>query len=47
MNFLKANGMTTAFLEVNDSNVTKAKQLYEKVGFREARNRSFYEKNIA
>ena len=28
MNFLKANGMTTAFLEVDDSNVAKAKQLY-------------------
>jgi ribosomal protein S18 acetylase RimI-like enzyme len=47
MNFLKANGMTTAFLGVDDSNVTKAKQLYEKVGFKVIWKQSFYEKNIA
>jgi ribosomal protein S18 acetylase RimI-like enzyme len=47
MNFLKANGMTTAMLGVDDSNVTKAKQLYEKVGFKVIWKQSFYEKNIA
>jgi ribosomal protein S18 acetylase RimI-like enzyme len=47
MNFLKAKGMTTAMLGVDDSNVTKAKQLYEKVGFREVWKQSFYEKSIA
>jgi ribosomal protein S18 acetylase RimI-like enzyme len=47
MNFLKAKGMATAMLGVDDSNVTKAKQLYEKVGFREVWKQSFYEKNIA
>jgi len=46
MNFLKAKGMTTAMLGVDDSNVTKAKQLYVNVGFREVWNQSFYEKNI-
>jgi ribosomal protein S18 acetylase RimI-like enzyme len=47
MNFLKANGMTTAFLGVDNSNVTKAKQLYEKVGFKVIWKQSFYEKSIA
>jgi len=47
MNFLKAKGMTAVMLGVDDSNVTKAKQLYEKVGFREIWKQSFYEKNIA
>jgi ribosomal protein S18 acetylase RimI-like enzyme len=47
MNFLKAEGMTTAMLGVDDSNVTKAKQLCEKVGFREVWKQSFYEKSIA
>ena len=47
MNFLKANGIATAMLGVDDSNVTKAKQLYEKVGFREVWKQSFYEKSIA
>jgi len=46
MNFLKTNGMTTAMLGVDDWNVTKAKQLYEKVGFKEVWKQSFYEKNI-
>jgi ribosomal protein S18 acetylase RimI-like enzyme len=47
MNFLKANGIATAMLGVDDSNVTKAKQLYEKVGFREVWKQLFYEKIIA
>jgi ribosomal protein S18 acetylase RimI-like enzyme len=47
MNFLKANGMTTAILGVDDWNVTKAKQLYEKVGFKVIWKESSYEKNIA
>ena len=47
MNFLKDNGMTTAMLGVDDWNLTKAKQLYEKVGFREVWKQSFYEKSIA
>jgi ribosomal protein S18 acetylase RimI-like enzyme len=47
MNFLRAKGMTTAMLGVDDSNVTKAKQLYEKVGFKEVWKQSFYEKSIA
>jgi ribosomal protein S18 acetylase RimI-like enzyme len=47
MNFLKAEDMITAMLGVDDSNVTKAKQLYEKVGFREVWKQSFYEKSIA
>ena len=34
-------------LTVDDTNVTKAKQLYVKVGFTEARKWSFYEKRIA
>ena len=47
MNFLKTKGMTTALLGVDDWNVTKAKQLYEKVGFREVWKQSFYEKNTS
>ena len=47
MNFLKAKGVAEAMLTVDDSNVTKAKQLYEKVGFAEAWKWSFYEKRIA
>ena len=47
MNFLKDNGMTTAMLGVDDWNVTKAKQLYEKVGFKVVWKESSYEKNIA
>jgi len=39
--------MTTAMLGVDDWNLTKAKQLYEKVGFKEVWKQSFYEKNIA
>jgi ribosomal protein S18 acetylase RimI-like enzyme len=47
LNFLKANGMTTAMLGVDDSNVTKAKHLYEKVGFKATWKQLIYEKNIA
>jgi ribosomal protein S18 acetylase RimI-like enzyme len=45
MNFLKDNGMTTAMLGVDDWNVTKARQLYEKVGFKVVWKESSYEKN--
>ena len=47
MNFLKAKGMTTAILGVDDWNVTKAKHLYEKVGFKVVWKGSSYERNIA
>jgi ribosomal protein S18 acetylase RimI-like enzyme len=47
MNFLKAKGVAAVMLTVDDSNVTKAKQLYEKVGFAEAWKWSFHEKRIA
>ena len=47
LNFLKANGMTTAMLGVDDSNVTRAKHLYEKVGFKETWKQLIYEKKIA
>jgi len=47
MNFLKAQGVAEVMLTVDDSNVTKAKQLYEMVGFTEAWKWSFYEKRIA
>jgi ribosomal protein S18 acetylase RimI-like enzyme len=47
MNFLKDNGMTTAMLGVDDWNVTKARQLYENVGFKVVWKESSYEKNIA
>lgn len=47
MNFLKDNGMTTAMLGVDDWNVTKAKQLYEKVGFKVVWKESSYEKRLA
>jgi ribosomal protein S18 acetylase RimI-like enzyme len=47
MNFLKDNGMTTAMLGVDDWNVTKAKQLYEKVGFKVVWKESSYEKKLA
>ena len=47
MNFLKAKGVASVMLAVDDSNVTKAKQLYEKVGFTEAWKQSVCEKRIA
>ena len=47
MNFLKDNGMTTAMLGVDDWNVTKAKQLYENVGFKVFWRVSSYEKKLA
>ena len=47
MNLLKHMGMTTARLAVDDWNVTKAIQLYEKVGFKIARKEIFYEKDLA
>ena len=47
MNFLKDNGMTTAMLGVDDWNVTKAKQLYENVGFKAVWKESSYEKKLA
>jgi ribosomal protein S18 acetylase RimI-like enzyme len=46
MNQLKAKGMTVAMLGVDDWNVTKAMQLYEKVGFKVARKEVAYEKTI-
>jgi ribosomal protein S18 acetylase RimI-like enzyme len=46
MNLLKRMGMTTARLVVDDSNVTKAKRLYEKVGFKVARKDFVYERNL-
>jgi len=46
MNLLKAKGMTVAMLGVDDSNVTKAMHLYEKVGFKVARKDLAYEKSI-
>jgi mycothiol synthase len=46
MNLLKQMGMTTAMLAVDDWNVTKAIQLYEKVGFKIARKEIAYEKNL-
>jgi ribosomal protein S18 acetylase RimI-like enzyme len=47
MNFLKAQGVAEVMLTVDDSNVTKAKQLYEKVGFTEFWKQSVYEKSVA
>ncbi len=46
MDTLKANGMTTAMLGVDDWNVTKAMKLYEKVGFNVTKKDFTYEKNI-
>ena len=46
METLKAKGMTTAMLGVDDWNVTKAMRLYEKVGFKVAKKDLTYEKNI-
>jgi GNAT superfamily N-acetyltransferase len=47
MSFLKGKGVAAVMLTVDDFNVTKAKQLYEKVGFAEAWKWSVYEKRIA
>ncbi len=46
MNLQKAKGMTVGMLGVDDWNVTKAMQLYEKVGFKVAKKDVAYEKNI-
>lgn len=43
---LKAKDMTTVMLGVDDSNVTKAMKLYEKVGFKLAKKDLTFEKNI-
>jgi len=46
MGRLKAMGMNTAMLGVDDWNVTKAMKLYEKVGFKVAKKDLAYERNI-
>lgn len=46
MDRLKAMGMNTAMLGVDDWNVTKAMTLYEKVGFKVAKKDLAYEKDI-
>ncbi len=46
METLKAKGMTTAMLGVDDLNVTKAMKLYEKVGFKVAKKDLTYEKEF-
>jgi mycothiol synthase len=46
MRRLKAMGMTSAMLGVDDWNVTKAMHLYEKVGFKVARKELAYERSI-
>ena len=46
METLKANGMTTAMLGVDDWNVTKAMKLYEKVGFKVTKKDLTYEKTL-
>ena len=46
MSLLKAKGMTTAMLGVDDWNVTEAMRLYEKVGFKVARKEVVYERNM-
>jgi ribosomal protein S18 acetylase RimI-like enzyme len=47
MDFLKVKGVAEVMIQVDDSNVTKPKQLYEKVGFTEFWKQSIYEKRIA
>jgi mycothiol synthase len=47
MNFLKSKGMNEAMLGVDDTNVTKAIKLYEKVGFKIAKKEFTYLKNTA
>lgn len=44
--FLKSKGMSEAMLGVDDTNVTKAIKLYEKVGFKIAKKEFTYLKNI-
>jgi mycothiol synthase len=46
MRRLKAMGMNSAMLGVDDWNVTKAMKLYEKVGFKVAKKDMAYERNI-
>ncbi len=46
MSLLRRMGMSTAMLAVDDWNVTKAIQLYEKVGFKVARKEIAYEKDL-
>jgi mycothiol synthase len=46
MEFLKSKGMTEAMLGVDDTNPTKAIELYKKVGFRIAKKEFTYQKNI-
>jgi GNAT superfamily N-acetyltransferase len=46
MDWLKAMGMNTAMLGVDDWNVTKAMTLYEKVGFKVAKKDLAYEKDL-
>ncbi len=44
---LKAKGMTTVMLGVDDMNVTNAQKLYEKVGFTVKKKDLTYERNLA
>ncbi len=46
MRRLKAMGMTTAMLGVDDGNVTQAPKLYEKVGFKVAKKDLAYERDL-
>ncbi len=46
MRRLKAMGMTTAMLGVDDWNVTEAMKLYEKAGFKVAKKDMAYEKDL-
>lgn len=46
MNFLNSKGMNEAMLGVDDTNVTKALKLNEKVGFKIAKKEFTYLKNI-
>lgn len=46
METLKAKGMTTVLLGVDDWNVTKAMKLYEKVGFKVVRKDLTYERKL-
>lgn len=46
MNTLKAKGMTTVMLGVDDWNVTKAMKLYEKLGFSVVKKELAYEREI-
>jgi len=46
MNFLKTKGMSEAMLGVDDTNPTKAIELYKKIGFKIAKKEYTYRKNI-